>query len=181
MSHLPIWYLGNVNPALCDLAVGELIQLKPRQAAMGSAGETKDEVGRKTEVRFAEEGYWFAGVMAEFGRLANKKCGWDYKLDGHENLQFGRYFDDGHYDWHVDNFPLEVRPQERKVSVVCLMNDPSEYEGGSFGIKLYNEYNPELEKGSIIAFPSSLEHKVYPVISGVRASAVIWMTGPLMR
>jgi PKHD-type hydroxylase len=74
-----------------------------------------------------------------------------------------------------------VTEKERKVSVVCLMCDPSEYEGGAFGIKLYQEYNPALEKGSIIAFPSSLEHKVYPVTSGVRTSAVIWMTGPMMR
>lgn len=181
MAHLPIWYLGKVNTKLCDIAIEELMQINPRVAAMGSAGEVKDDSGRKTEIRFAEEGNWFAGVMAEFGHLANKKAGWNYKVDGHENLQLGRYFDDGHYDWHVDNFPLEVSEKERKVSVVCLMSDPSEYEGGKFGIKLYQEYNPELEKGSIIAFPSCLEHKVYPVISGVRTSAVIWMTGPMMR
>jgi PKHD-type hydroxylase len=181
MTHLPVWYIGKINPALCDIARDELMRMPPRDAAMGSSGETKDEAGRKTEVRFASEGFWFGGVMAEFAYQANKACGWNYNIDGHENLQLGRYMDDGHYDWHVDNFPLEVSEKERKVSVVCLLSDPAEYEGGRFGIKLYNEYNPELEKGSIIAFPSSLEHKVYPVTSGVRTSAVIWMTGPQMR
>lgn len=181
MSHLPVWYLGKINTKLCDIAFEELMQIPPLEATMGSDGLTTDANGRKTEIRFAEEGHWFSGVMAEFGYLANKKSGWNYKVDGHENLQLGRYMDDGHYDWHVDNFPLEVMPRERKISVVCLMNDPSEYEGGEFGVKLYQEYTPELKKGGIIAFPSCLEHKVYPVTSGIRTSAVIWMTGPMMR
>lgn len=181
MTHLPIWYLGKINPILCDIASEELLQLPPIEGSMGVDGETKNEKQRKTEIRFAKEGHWFAGIMAEFGHTGNKSMEWFYNIDGHENLQFGRYFNDGHYDWHVDNFPLQLHQKERKVSVVCLMNDPSEFEGGEFGIKLYQEYNPVLEKGSIIAFPSFLEHKVYPVISGVRTSAVLWMTGPLMR
>lgn len=181
MEHLPIWCAGKVNTKVCDIALEELMKIEPKGAVMGSSGEVANEKTRKTEVRFAENGHWFSGVMAEFGYLANKNAGWNYKLDGHENLQLGRYFDDGHYDWHIDNFPLEICEQERKVSVVCMLSDPSEYEGGKFGIKLYEEYNLDFEKGSIIAFPASIQHKVYPVISGVRTTAVIWMTGPMMR
>lgn len=181
MAHLPIWFLGKIKPALCDLALEELLSIEPRDAVMGSAGEFKNEEGRKTILRFAQEGHWFGGIMAELGNQANKACGWNYKIDGHENLQMGDYRDGGHYDWHVDNFPLEVSEKERKITVVCLLNDTSEFEGGKFGVELYQEYNPDIEKGSILAFPSCLKHKAYPVTSGSRKSAVIWMTGPMMR
>ena len=181
MSHLPIWQLGKINTELCDIAVKELMDILPQGASMGSDGQYVNKEGRDTELRFAAQGYWFSGLMYEFGIQANKVNGWDYKIDDHENMQFGCYRENGHYDWHVDTFPLENRPVERKVSVVCLMNDPSEYTGGEFGIKLYQEYNPVFEKGSIIAFPSMLEHKVYPVLSGTRMTSVIWMTGPQMR
>jgi PKHD-type hydroxylase len=70
---------------------------------------------------------------------------------------------------------------ERKVSVICLLSDPSEYEGGDLQIKLYQEYTADLKKGDMIAFPSMLEHRVVPIQSGARNSAVVWLNGPRMR
>ena len=65
--------------------------------------------------------------------------------------------------------------------MVCLLNDPTEFEGGAFVMRLYSEYFPDLVKGSNIAIPSILEHQVIPVTSGIRKSATIWTYGPRFK
>lgn len=181
MTHLPIWYVGNIPSAVCDAAAGEFMAIEPRDATMGAAGESQDKAHRDTVLRFAPEGHWFGGILQEHGRLANQKMGWDYEITGHENVQFGSYGPNGHYGWHTDTFPLSGLPLDRKVSVICMMSEPSEFEGGELQIKLYQEYTCDLKKGDLIAFPSILEHRVIPVISGIRNSAVVWLNGPRFR
>ena len=38
--------------------------------------------------------------------------------------------------------------------------------------------NPKLEEGSIIVFPSFLQHRVAPITKGIRYSLVAWFLGP---
>lgn len=181
MSHLPIWYMGSVPADVCDAAIREFMLINPQDATMGANGQHEDKSQRDTVLRFAPEGHWFGAILQSHGRLANEKAGWGYELTGQENVQFGSYGPNGHYNWHVDVFTLSGAPVERKVSVVCMMSDPCEFEGGQFQIRLYQEYMTELKKGDIIAFPSILEHRVMPVVSGIRNSAVVWLNGPRMR
>jgi PKHD-type hydroxylase len=61
------------------------------------------------------------------------------------------------------------------------MNDPSEFEGGLLQLRMYQEFTPELKMGSIIAFPSFLEHGVTPVTKGVRYTATMWLSGPRFK
>jgi PKHD-type hydroxylase len=63
----------------------------------------------------------------------------------------------------------------RKVSTVCLLNDPSEFEGGEF--ELEGDRVFKMKQGSVISFPSFLRHRVKPVTSGNRMSAVCWILG----
>jgi PKHD-type hydroxylase len=179
--HLPIWLLGKVPSEVCDIAVQEFELIKAQDAAMGESGENVTHSYRDTSVRFAEPDHWFGGILYEHALKANRDTGWDYEISFHENLQYAKYGENQHYNWHVDNFPLSGKAYERKVTAVCLLNDPSEFEGGEFLVKLYQEYAAPLEKGTIIAFPSLLEHCVTPVTSGVRASATIWLNGKRMK
>lgn len=181
MSHQPIWYMGNIPPAVCDLATAEYMNIPPRDAAMGVNGEEHSHKNRNTTVRFAPEQHWFGNLLYGHGMQANKECKWGFEIDDHEAVQFAHYGPDQHYDWHVDNFPLSGISKDRKVSVVCLMVDPSEFEAGEFQVRLYSEYTAPLVKGSVIAFPSILEHRVVPVTSGLRASATMWLNGPRFK
>lgn len=52
---------------------------------------------------------------------------------------------------------------------------------GELEIQLYRDYKVDMKKGQLIAFPSMLQHRVIPIISGIRNSAVIWLNGPRMR
>ena len=181
MAHLPIWYLGKLPVEVCDQAKKELSQLPMREAAMGIAGEVKQETQRNTAVVFAPFDFWLGKDMEAHANQANIQCGWNYDIPSREAIQFAQYGVGQHYDWHVDYFPLAGQETDRKVSVVCLLNDPSEFEGGNFQIRLYSQYTAPLEKGSIIAFPSILEHRVTPVTSGVRYSATMWFHGPRFK
>jgi PKHD-type hydroxylase len=111
----------------------------------------------------------------------NRACQWEFHVTDNENIQFAEYGPEQHYHWHVDVFPLSGLPLDRKLTVVCLLNDPAEFTGGEFQIRLYSEYTAPLVKGSVIAFPSFLEHRVVPVTSGVRKSATMWLRGPRFR
>ncbi len=181
MSHKPIWYIKELPTEFCDKAVEEFSQVAPKDAGMGQSGERKDLTQRNTTVRFINPGHWFSYIMHGVAREANLACKWHYDITGQENIQFAEYGVDQHYDWHVDVFPLGEQGLDRKVSVVCLLSDPSEFEGGEFEVKLYGLYKAPLKKGSVIAFPSILEHRVTPVTSGLRRSATVWMNGPRFK
>ena len=180
-QHLPIWYLGRIPAKVCDLAVGEYMEIEPRDATMGADGEERSHLNRNTTVRFAQADHWFGNILRGHGLKANTECGWGYEIDNHEAVQFAHYGVGQHYGWHVDNFPLAGLPVDRKVSVVCLMTDPSEFEAGELQLRLYSEYTAPLEKGFVIAFPSIIEHRVTPVTSGLRATATMWLTGPRFK
>ena len=179
MSHLPIWYIGKIEPEVCEQVIKELQGPDLTEAAMGVDGVDINKLTRNTSVTFAEENYWLSERFSTFAAEANHQCGWDFIVTGKENVQFAEYGVDQHYAWHTDTFPLLGKPTDRKVSVVCLLND--EFEGGEFDLRLYNDYPVPLEKGTMIAFPSMLEHRVRPVTSGKRYSATMWFYGPRFR
>jgi PKHD-type hydroxylase len=181
MAHLPIWYLGQMPHEECEKASEELILINPKDAAMGINGDQKNKSGRDTIVRFAEENHWFGLKMFEYGKRASNECKWDFLISSHEAVQYAEYTHGQHYDWHIDTFFLSGSSSDRKITVVCLMNDPSEFEGGQLILRFQNEYVVPLAKGSIVAFPSFLEHKVTPIISGTRYTATMWLSGPGFR
>jgi PKHD-type hydroxylase len=181
MAHLPIWYLGSIPHEQCDRVVNELSSIPVRGATMGADGEDTNTTYRDTAIRFAEYNYWFSEVLATHAETGNVECKWGYETNSRESVQFACYGPGQQYNWHVDNFPLAGKPTDRKLSVVCLLNDPSEFEGGEFQMRLYGDYTAPLAKGSIIAFPSILEHRVVPVTKGVRKSATLWLSGPRFK
>lgn len=180
MSHKPIWYLKQLPEHFCDLAIQDFSSVKPKEALIGQEG-TNDHKFRNTAVRFIDPGHWFSYLLHGVAREANASCRWGYEVTGQENMQYAEYGPNQHYDWHVDVFPLGDQIFDRKISVVCLLSDVTEFEGGEFEIRLYNQYKAPLKKGTAIAFPSILEHRVIPVSLGLRRSATIWMTGPKFK
>jgi PKHD-type hydroxylase len=181
MAHLPIWYLGKVPAELCDAACAEFSAIPAQEATMGIAADVKDTRTRNTAIRFAEANHWFGGIMLQHAHFANKEVGWDFELTGNEAVQYAEYGSEQHYHWHVDTFMLSGKPTDRKITVVCLMNDPSEFEAGELQVRLHQDYPVPLEKGTMIAFPSFLEHRVVPVTAGLRKSATMWVNGPRFR
>lgn len=181
MKHKPIWFLGEISQELCNKAIEEFKLVPAKSASMGEDGAFNNNSHRNTNVSFIPSGHWLAADMRSFGAHANKECDWGYEINGNENIQFAEYAVGQHYKWHIDTFPLGFQKFDRKVTVIILMSDPTDYEGGDLFIRLYQDYKPELKKGSVIAFPSILEHQVTPVTFGTRYSATMWLNGPRFR
>ena len=118
--------------------------------------------------------------------IANQSAGWGYELNkattSQTHTQLSRYksSDEGHYDWHIDA-DAPVNDIQRKLSISILLSDPSEFEGGELQFKGIENDKILTKQGSIVVFPSFIEHRVTPVTKGVRYSAVTWASGPAFR
>lgn len=76
----------------------------------------------------------------------------------------------------------------RKLSVTISLNDGKDYKGGKLRFDLgphradrYHTCNEILPKGSVIVFPSHIQHQVTPVTKGTRYSLVAWNLGAPFR
>jgi len=99
-----------------------------------------------------------------------------------EALQYTVYHgtEGGHYDWHVDlgNHDVEFR----KISLSLQLSDPAQYEGCDLTLQAGSgPMAVERARGTLIAFPSYVLHRVTPIESGIRKSLVIWVGGPPYR
>ena len=99
-----------------------------------------------------------------------------------EPAQFTEYPKGGFYDWHMDSDTSFVHePTVRKISMTCLLSDPSEFKGGELEFMDKGKRPNDLKQGQAIFFASFLRHRVAPVKKGIRRSLVMWFGGPPLR
>ena len=131
---------------------------------------------------------WIYKSILPFVEKANADLQWNFQFEGSESAQFTTYYPGQFYSWHQDS--IRNSPKTRKISLSLLLNDPSEYEGGSLQFDCRNREEPEDNKfetvpanqqGTLIIFPSFTFHRVLPVIKGVRYSLVMWLMGNQWR
>jgi len=98
-----------------------------------------------------------------------------------EPAQFTEYPKGGFYDWHMDLNPFGANGEHpiRKISMTCLLSDPSEFTGGDLLFSDTGKQEPlKLKQGQAMFFASFMRHKVSPVKKGTRRSLVMWFGGP---
>ena len=140
----------------------------------------KSVVGaRKSDIVWTKE-QWVYDLISPYMLTANEQAGWKYNIVAAQDCQITRYTKDGFYNWHVDGIgshtELDGEGTTRKLSMSVILN--SDYEGGDFEMRGLDNQVPRLEEGSIIVFPSFVEHRVTPVTEGIRYSLVSWFVGP---
>ena len=109
-------------------------------------------------------------------------------MDYFQAIQFARYQNGGHYDWHQDaSGDTAIAKECRKLSLTMSLTDHTTYDGGYLefynGEKPYKHEEHDVAKdvkdqGSVIVFDSRDWHRVTPVTKGVRYSIVCWTVGP---
>lgn len=187
---MELWVAKRIPAGLIDIANLEFDDLDTHDASVVSGLNNDgivnkyDHGHRNSTLRIGDYNYWLAGIMYHFGLAANEYAGWDFKISSHENIQIADYENQQHFDWHNDVIPFSG-PTDRKVTVVCLMTGTQNFVGGELLIKDPTK-NSEivklpLEKGTMVAIPSALHHKVTKVTAGVRRSATLWLNGPCYR
>lgn len=168
-------------------------------------GTTKEEreIGRKADygldkkVRVSDVSWtneqWVYDVIWPYMVESNKNAGWNFDIKAADNMQITKYSKGGFYNWHKDGFSDCLSAYNdpdrelfhgnvRKLSMTVLLND--DYEGGEFqfadySVGKFKSVSPEVNKmGSVIVFPSFMEHRVSSVTKGTRYSLVTWFLGP---
>lgn len=165
----------------CDRIISIAKSKYPTKATVGTkdSGTYNSQVRRvdNYDIPCKEDTKWIFEKLIKAVGTANQEY-FKFELVGiTHSLQLLHYKSDekGFYDWHVD---VGSGPaSKRKLSVVCMLSDPSEYEGGSLIIN--NGVNQPCinTKGSINIFPSYMLHTVTPVLKGERWVLVIWVHG----
>ena len=142
--------------------------------------ESKDKNRRSSKISWVPQDK-FPKELQQCIDSANKL--YNFSLHEFESLQYSRYEEGDHYDWHVDNHSKPYNNgMIRKLSFSICLND--EFEGGDFDLgrpsPLTGKTNIEtfkLKKGEMIVFPSHTWHKVNKVTKGIRKTLVGWVVG----
>lgn len=171
---------GILDKGFCDYALSRMNWEEAKDGTVRDGVGILDETKRVTQVLWEDVHTPIAAVALHFIKMANERAGWNLDILYPQNVQMGRYGPGGHYDWHMDSGIPDENNHQRKLSCSILLNDPSEYEGGMLEIQSVEKPLPTA-RGSIIVFPSNVQHRVSPVISGVRYSAVCWTVGPAFK
>ena len=151
---------------------------------------------RKTDIGFITDKDNKVNEIAwHFLREANK-INFNYNLQYFQPVQFARYRNGGHYDWHQDASGQNPHGESRKLSLTFCLTDPNDYEGGELEFFHGERQMEELElpdgskvpaeqikqdirdQGSVIVFDSHDWHRVTPCTKGTRYSIVCWTVGP---
>ena len=170
---------------LGDEAVERIINLasdaEPQQGSLITDSVVDNKI-RSSTVRwlFDDE---LQDVLFRFVTEANTNA-FGMNVSNYAEMQFTEYHasQGGHYDWHHDVDWNGTRAADRKLSITVQLSDPSEYTGGDFEFGTCETPKQDVKlKGTVLVFPSYLDHRVLPVTSGVRKSLVAWFHGPRWR
>ena len=149
---------------------------RERALTIGANNQEEIEKVRKSEVCFINRNDKTSWIFDRFNNAINNinQEFYGFELNGYEAFQYTVYNsnDQGKYDWHMDTvmgfMPDNNMDEIRKLTCVMLLKDPvKDFSGGEFELNISNEEcpmtPPEMKKGTIIAFPSFLIHRVKPV------------------
>ena len=206
MQLLNEWYyfIGVIDKKTCNKLIklgGEFLDKVQVDMTKGTTGEER-KTGRKlsfgsnttqrvSDIKWLDK-QWVYDLITPYMETANKNAGWNFDIKSAETPQLTKYKKGGFYSWHADggadHLSVYDSPNKflngyaRKLSMSILLNE--DFKGGKF--QFVNVYGgkrailtPELKgTGSIIVFPSFMNHRVAPITKGVRYSLVAWFLGP---
>ena len=200
------WYFQSaLSPVLCDQIIEYGNSLREETAVTRGFEKKKLDkndlntlyLKRNSNIAWLD-GLWIYKHIHPYVQLANENAGWNFQWDWSEMCQFTKYGNEQHYGWHCDSNPkpydgIQGKNQKgkiRKLSVTISLSDPKEYDGGNLEFDFRNDVDWESNKesgikecfeirprGSIIVFPSFVDHCVTPVTKGTRYSLVLWTCG----
>ncbi|HEX2761576.1 MAG TPA: 2OG-Fe(II) oxygenase [Rhizomicrobium sp.] len=149
------------------------------------AGGTANDGIRITSVAWLErkpEIEWLYRRMEDLVLHLNTEF-FRYELFGlTEDFQYAVYdsSQNSHFDWHNDIGNIQVEP--RKISLSLQLSHENAYQGCDLELHSAGHVQPAPRtRGTLIAFPSYLLHRVTPIRAGVRKSLVVWAAGPKFR
>lgn len=185
---VPYWFSleHRLSPRQCEdvISAGKALNLESARVRL-IEGQEVDSIKsiRESNSAFFNPRHQLESLLEPYVKRANKL--WNFSLYGWECVQFGEYNVGGFFDWHMDTQlgNLEVN-DVRKLSITVNLSNPESYCGGDFEIA--NTQGQPLkmpqaalrQQGTVVVFPSFLNHRVTQVTTGTRYSLVQWIHGP---
>ena len=159
--------------------VDEIVKLAGDTTEASTFNEGGSDV-RKSRVAWLTNSKPVLDLLYDFVDIANRN-GFKAHIYKKADIQFTEYLgsEGGHYSWHHDIDWNRDDGLDRKLSVTVQLSGADEYEGGDFSFSECQSPDERAkEKGTVLVFPSYLQHAVQPVTSGTRRSLVAWFEGP---
>jgi len=180
-------WAGVLDQKLCDDIVTECEYYKIFDATVGNS-ELNKEI-RSSTVRWIEpidqNSQFIHDLLMNYAELGNRAA-FGFNISSLHQIQYTIY--DGEkedfYNWHIDTFFGNPSTYDRKISITIQLSDTDDYEGGDFEFDHQYEQPPNEDlrkRGTVLAFPSVIGHRVLPVTKGIRKSLVAWIEGPKWR
>ena len=150
------------------------------QDAVMSSGSDNDEGQlRKSTVQFLDNNdlnRWVYDKLAMVVQQGNMQS-YGFDLAGFkEKLQLTQYAEGDHFQWHMDFGANEI--SHRKLSITVQLSKPDAYEGGDLLFRANDKEIPAPRtQGTVVVFPSFVQHRVTPITKGLRRSIVGWAAG----
>jgi PKHD-type hydroxylase len=183
------YYKQRFTKQQCEQIIQEGLKLPGQKANLGVDGLASNNEYRKSNVHFIHKGGQFDWLYDEMWKMAieSNDQWFGFHLSKLDYIQLAEYDSSylGEYKRHHDVFWMNNDPKyHRKLTAVVQLSDPYDYEGGE--LELFNQQekpNPHEIKtqGSVIFFPSFIEHQANQVTKGTRYSLACWFDGPKWR
>jgi len=169
------------TPEQCQMVIDAGRRQRPQKAqvGMGKPGGGVDTKKRTTTISWIpfKEMQPMYNQINEFIQKANRNHFGFGDIQITEQAQFTEYPEGGFYDWHMDtDVNMKHEPPVRKISMTLLLSPENQFEGGDLELMAPGK-RVKLKQGHAIIFASFLNHRVAPVIRGVRQSLVMWFGG----
>ena len=186
--YMPKWqsYIATTTrpmftPEQCKLIIQAGHQQKPEQAKVGGGKDGKQDTKKRVTtiswIPFNKMPQMYKVIENQLSIVNLNHMMFD-NVRLTEPAQFTEYPKGGFYDWHMDLNAFGQTGQHpiRKISMTCLLSDPSEFKGGDLAFD-DNKSKITLQQGQAVFFASFMKHRVEPVKKGIRRSLVMWFGG----
>lgn len=185
MEDIVVWSGGLTNQECDDIIqTGELFEFMKAGIGDSNIGDNVDESVRKTSITWIEPEEGHKWIFEKIHEITAKVNFDKFQLDlkRFDGFQYSKYEVDDFYDWHKDISPTPTHNGlYRKLSIVVMLSEPSEYTGGDLLLCTTGNFNKiehlRLDKGDIAFFYSTTPHSVEPVTEGTRLTLVTWCLG----
>ena len=172
---LPIAALSNpiLTPKECELIKTEVIPhledgLIANAKLKKKVRKTQTCFVNKNDEKFKKINHLIDRIVDNFLWIS-KDC-YNTNLNFVEPINYSKYENGGHYQWHID--PTDKT--SRDISASFFLDDPESYEGGELEFFDKSIPSPKQLQGCLCLFPSLLTHRVTKVTSGERSTLVLW-------
>jgi hypothetical protein len=174
------WYVPNaIADISCDQMMQKFESAESHKASVGTDnGQVDLSIRDVNKISITHE-VGIGATLTGMGFNINKRA-WNFDVTHSNQSEYLKYDADGHYKTHVDTFCCPGNSETRKITMLAFLND--DFEGGRLYLENgYERIYPPQEKGTVLAFPSFINHGVEPVTKGIRRSIVTWLVGPWFR